>query len=163
MALEAVPVETLEPVEAIDASNAAGPAHLDGSEDSLAEPAPPPPEVDLRVAADEATPSPTVRSFQPGTYDIEVRVLGPVEIVGGEQSVEAGKPTEVVVYLATHPAGVDSDRLRTALWPRDRLPAPKTFSNAVSKSRLALGARHLPHAANERYRLEPTVTTDLAR
>ncbi|MGH9010467.1 MAG: hypothetical protein ACRDYF_11580 [Acidimicrobiia bacterium] len=121
-----------------------------------------PTELDLRVSSDEPAAQPA-QPFQPGTYEVEVRVLGPVEIVGGDHPVEAGKPTEVAVYLATHPAGVDSDRLRTALWPRNKLPAPKTFSNAVSKARLTLGARHLPHAANERYRLEPTVTTDLAR
>jgi nucleotide-binding universal stress UspA family protein len=126
-----------------------------------AEPRVAPTELDLRASPHELAQPP--RPFQPGTYDVEVRVLGPVEIVGGDHPVEPGKPTEVVVYLATHPAGVDSDRLRTALWPRNKLPAPKTFSNAVSKARLALGARHLPHATNERYRLEPTVTTDLAR
>jgi hypothetical protein len=101
--------------------------------------------------------------FQPGSCEVEVRVLGTVEIVGSAQPLEGGKPTEIVTYLATHPGGVDGDRLRTALWPANKIPAAKTFANTISNTRQLLGAKHFPHATNDLYQLAPTVTTDLAR
>jgi hypothetical protein len=127
------------------------------------EPGPGTSEPDVVAMEDGRGPSSPAPPFEQGTCEVEVRVLGPLEIVGTEQPVEPGKPAEILVYLATHPAGVDSDRLRTTLWPRHKTPAPKTFANAISVARKLIGARHLPHATGDRYRLAPTVTTDLAR
>jgi nucleoid-associated protein YgaU len=108
-------------------------------------------------------PAPMHELFQPGTCKVEVRVLGAVEIVGSNQPLDGGKPAEIVAYLATHPGGIDGDRLRTALWPATKIPAQKTFANTISNTRQRLGARHFPHATNDLYQLGPAVTTDLAR
>lgn len=96
-------------------------------------------------------------------FDVEVRLLGPVEVVGGGQPVEGGRPLELLAYLALHPAGVDGDRLRAALWRPDRPPAAKTFANTISITRGFIGARHFPPATTEVYRLAGTVTTDVSR
>ncbi len=105
--------------------------------------------------------------FEEPTAEIEVRVLGPVEVVGSQGEL-SGKPLELVTYLATHPTGVDADRLKAALWPPDKPPAQKTLANTVSSTRHQLGLAanggyHLPPASKELYRPAPSVTTDLER
>lgn len=46
--------------------------------------------------------------------EVDVRVLGPVEVFGRPAAPRA-KSLEVVVYLAMPPEGVDSDKVRWAL------------------------------------------------
>lgn len=101
-------------------------------------------------------------------FEIEVRVLGPVEI-DGVNPIERRRAEELVAYLALHPKGASDDRIKTVLW-RDRAPTTPTFNTTVSFARTALGQSangefHLPHysAAERIYRLGPAVTTDLAR
>ncbi|MGH9194255.1 MAG: AfsR/SARP family transcriptional regulator, partial [Acidimicrobiia bacterium] len=73
---------------------------------------------------------------------------------------------ELVVYLATHPRGLDDERLKTALWPDDRAPQA-SFNTTVTRARSRLGSaadgsHHLPHllATGGVYCVGPRVTTD---
>lgn len=102
-------------------------------------------------------------------FEIEVRVLGSVEIHGIANPIERRRAEELVAYLALHPKGATDDRIKTVLW-RDRAPTTPTFNTTVSFARTALGQSsngdfHLPHysAAERLYRLGPAVTADLAR
>lgn len=103
------------------------------------------------------------------TYDIEVRVLGPVEIHGIPSPLQRRRAEELIAYLALHPKGASDDRIKTVLW-REHAPTTPTFNTTVSLARTALGRApdgnfHLPHysATDRLYRLSPAVTTDLAR
>ena len=101
--------------------------------------------------------------------ELEVRVLGPVEIVGGEKTLTRAKSIELVVYLAMHSESViDADRLREALWP-GRPPGTTLYTTAsVARNHLGRasdGEQHLPLLPNgERaYRLGSSVGTDYER
>ena len=114
-------------------------------------------------------PSEDDAAFEDPAFDIEVRVLGPVEIAGLTRPIERRRCAEMVTYLALHPEGVTDERLKTVLWP-DQVPLHSTFNTTVSttRSRLGLaadGTHHFPHyiASGNKYRLGPRVTTDLAR
>jgi len=102
--------------------------------------------------------------YEEEPFDVEVRFLGRVDVVGSDQPIEGGRPLDLIAYLAVHPEGADGDRLKTVLWPPNRpAPAAKTFANVVSLTRGLIGARHFPAATSEVYRLAKTVTTDVAR
>lgn len=101
-------------------------------------------------------------------FDVLVRLLGPVEIEGAKDPVDRRKAVEMVVYLATHPDGLDDERLKTALWPDEQAPQ-SSFNTTVTRARSRLGSDpdgnpHLPHlvAAGGLYRVGPRVTTDFA-
>jgi len=101
-------------------------------------------------------------------FDVLVRLLGPVEIDGDKDPIDRRRAVELVVYLATHPNGIDDERLKTALWPDDQAPQ-SSFNTIVTRARSRLGtdpdgAPHLPHlvATGGLYRLGPRVTTDVA-
>ena len=73
--------------------------------------------------------------------EVMVRVLGPVDIIRGEESVsiERGKSIELVVYLATHREGlVDTDVVMEALWP-GKARNSKTLNTTTTTARTALG------------------------
>ncbi len=100
------------------------------------------------------------------TGTVEVRVLGPVDVVGAERPFVRAWSIDLVVYLALHPAGATTDQWATALWP-DRLMAPASLHSTASAARRALGSDdqgcdHLPRA-HGRLRLADTVTTDWRR
>ena len=67
-----------------------------------------------------------------------VRVLGPVEVVGAIRPFERTWASDLVVYLALHPAGASNDVWATALWP-DRVMAAPTLHSTVSAARRSLG------------------------
>lgn len=95
--------------------------------------------------------------------EVEVNVIGPVEIIGGARPFSRAWTRDLVVYLSFHPRGVSSEEWMTALWP-DRLMAPPTVYSTISAARRALGKSkngkdHLPWA-HGRLRLSPTVGTD---
>lgn len=98
--------------------------------------------------------------------EVVIHVLGAVRTDGIDAPFSRRIAQEVAVYLVTHPAGADEERLMTALWP-DRSPARSSFNQAVSRARVTLGVgssgeHHLPHLeADGRYRVAATVTTDL--
>jgi DNA-binding SARP family transcriptional activator len=97
---------------------------------------------------------------------VEVRVLGRVELRGAGK-IERAKSIELIVYLALHPQGVDSDRLWEALWPEKPLNRG-TLHTTVTAARTGLGrdpagARYLPEARAGLYRLSDAVGLDWAR
>jgi DNA-binding SARP family transcriptional activator len=101
--------------------------------------------------------------------EIEVRVLGPVEIVGAERPLTRSKSVELVAYLTLHKdTVVDADRLREALWP-GRPPGTTLYTTAsVARSHLGKAADGTPHlpllAGSERmYRVGGGVKSDYER
>jgi nucleoid-associated protein YgaU/DNA-binding SARP family transcriptional activator len=106
--------------------------------------------------------------FADRAFEIEIRVLGGVEISGGI-TVSRPKLLEVIAYLALHPAGVTDDRVKAVFWPA-ALPTRATFNTTISMARKALGYDsegnlYFPHFStnDHRYHLTDKVTTDLAR
>ncbi|MEO8697803.1 MAG: bacterial transcriptional activator domain-containing protein, partial [Acidimicrobiales bacterium] len=108
-------------------------------------------------------------AFEERPFEIEIRVLGPVEVIGTSTPIDRRKSVELATYLALHPRGVTDDRLKTILWPNDP-PADGTFNTTVSQTRSKLGnandgTAHFPRFSDAglTYRLGRFVTTDLAR
>jgi DNA-binding SARP family transcriptional activator len=98
--------------------------------------------------------------------EIEVAVLGPVEIRGADRPFTRAWSKELVVYLAVHPAGASNESWATALWP-NHLMAPSSLHSTVSVARRSLGQAvdgtdHLPRS-HGRLMLGPSVSTDWAR
>jgi DNA-binding SARP family transcriptional activator len=98
--------------------------------------------------------------------EVEVAVLGPVEIRGAARGFTRAWAKELVVYLAMHPGGAANETWATALWP-DRLMAPSSLHSTASVARRSLGTAqngsdHLPRS-HGRLALAPTVGTDWAR
>jgi len=99
-------------------------------------------------------------------FEVEVRVLGPVEVAGVARPFTRAFAMELVVYLALHPDGATTDRWSEALWP-DRLMAAPSLHSTASAARRSLGVSangtdHLPRS-HGRLALGPGVTTDWAR
>jgi DNA-binding SARP family transcriptional activator len=98
--------------------------------------------------------------------EVEVAVLGPVEIRGVAQPFRRASSKELVAYLAFHRQGARSDVWASALWT-DRCIAPSTLHSTASAARRALGrsrsgGEHLPRDGR-RLRLADTVGTDVDR
>lgn len=99
-------------------------------------------------------------------FEVEVSVLGPIEIRGAAREFTRAWAKELVVYLAMHPGGASSDAWATALWP-DRLMAPSSLHSTASVARRSLGQDrrgldHLPRS-HGRLALANTVGTDWSR
>jgi len=99
-------------------------------------------------------------------FEVEVAVLGPVEIRGAARGFTRAWAQELVVYLAMHPHGATNEAWATALWP-DRLMAPSSLHSTASVARRSLGTArdgtdHLPKA-HGRLALASTVGTDWTR
>lgn len=160
--------EHLDAVGELLATEAA--PHDDGAEvttpDGIGMPEPTPlvPDGIVTLPAVPAADEPDEEPIEEAPFEVEVRLIGPADVVGSGQPIEGGRPLELIAYLALHPEGADADRLRTVLWPPDRpAPAAKTFANVISLTRGLIGARHFPQATSEIYRVAETVTTDVAR
>ena len=98
--------------------------------------------------------------------EVEVAVLGPVEVHGNARQFTRAWAKELVVYLAMHPGGSSNETWATVLWP-DRLMAPSSLHSTASVARRSLGqARdggdHLPKG-HGRLELADTVGTDWDR
>jgi len=98
--------------------------------------------------------------------EIDVAVLGPVEIRGAAQPFRRSAARELVVYLAFHRQGVRTDVWAAALWT-DRRIAPSTLHSTSSVARRSLGRSesgtdHLPRRGRL-LRLEGSVGTDVER
>ena len=124
---------------------------------------PPPPR---RLRAADPAAAEAADGAADAASEVEVRVLGRVEIAGIPR-VERGKSEELMVFLALHPGGVDGDQLAEALWP-SRPPARGTLNTTTAVARAYLGVTghgqpRLPHARNGLYRLDPSVGVDWAR
>lgn len=94
---------------------------------------------------------------------VEIRVLGPVEVVGAARSFTRAWSLELVVYLAMHRGGATTDQWSTHLWP-NRAMAPASLHSTASAARRALGSNadgedHLPRS-HGRLTLGPDVGTD---
>jgi hypothetical protein len=117
----------------------------------------------------------TVSPREPDTRvepEVEVRVLGPIEVIGLAQATTRKKVIEAVVYLGVHLGqAVPTDTIRCALWPLDAEGndvSYATFKQAMSRARSALGTdstgeRHLGDAHDGAYRLGPRVGSDWSR
>ncbi len=101
--------------------------------------------------------------------EVEVRVIGTVDVLGTTQPFASRRALDLVAYLAFHPEGADRDQLKAHLWPPDAPPSKSTLANTVSRARRALGVDndgkpYLPRATPKGiYRLRPEVGTDVAR
>ncbi len=99
-------------------------------------------------------------------HEVEVAVLGPVEVHGAARGFTRAWALELVVYLAMHPGGAANDVWATALWP-DRLMAPSSLHSTASVARRSLGTSrdgsdHLPKS-HGRLMLARTVGSDWGR
>lgn len=108
-------------------------------------------------------PSGTSEGLRRPRPEVEVRVLGQVDIVGADRPFTRAWAVELVVYLAMHPAGVSNDQWSTALWP-DKVMAPASLHSTASAARRSLGTSadgtdHLPRARG-RLALGPGVGSD---
>lgn len=97
---------------------------------------------------------------------LRVRVLGPVEIVGGKERIDRRRSQELFVYLALHADGVDESRLRASLWPNSA-PSLHLLNQTISRARSALGQAsdgtlYLPRQSDGRYHPGVHVHTDAA-
>jgi len=102
---------------------------------------------DARVTGDKASAGADSGSQR---ASVEVRVLGPVEIVGAARQFTRAWAVELVVYLVVHPGGVVNEQWATALWP-DKIMAPASLHSTASAARRSLGTAasgedHLPRA-----------------
>jgi DNA-binding SARP family transcriptional activator len=98
--------------------------------------------------------------------EIDVAVLGPVEIRGAAQPFRRSAAKELVVYLAFHRQGARADVWAAALWT-DRCIAQSTLHSTSSVARRSLGRSesgvdHLPRRGRI-LRLEDSVGTDVER
>jgi DNA-binding SARP family transcriptional activator len=123
---------------------------------------------DERSGNNESDPPPIANPEVPSEvlHEVEVLVLGGVEIRGNARQFTRAWAKELVVYLAMHPDGVANDTWATALWP-DRLMAASSLHSTASVARRSLGqARdggdHLPKG-HGRLVLADTVGTDWDR
>jgi len=98
--------------------------------------------------------------------EVEVAVLGPVEVTGAAQPFGRSAALDLVVYLALHPGGAGHDVWGSALWT-DRTISVTTLHSTASVARRALGRssqglEHLPRGGR-RLRLADSVGTDVER
>jgi hypothetical protein len=98
--------------------------------------------------------------------EVEVCVLGPVEISGAARPFTRAWSIELIVYLAMHRNGASSEQWATALWP-DRIMASASLHSTASAARRSLGVSisgedHLPRA-HGRLALGPGVRSDWNR
>ncbi|MEU4829684.1 hypothetical protein [Streptosporangium sp. NPDC023615] len=123
--------------------------------------------IDLFLAADrlEGEPLPDEVEPIPARPSVEVRILGPAEVVG-PPPMEEGRAVlavELVVYLATHPGGVHPVVLGGILWPRGVQPVVRDATIARVVAWLGTDGQGRPNLyADEsgRLRLGPEVCTD---
>jgi DNA-binding SARP family transcriptional activator len=109
--------------------------------------------------------------------EVEILVLGPVDVAGGEMgAVEPSRRMAalgLLAYMAIHDCPVSADQLASSLWPldatKDNLNGPqrKTVMNVVSRARAVLGysaggRERLVHTP-QGYRLSGDVSSDWTR
>lgn len=92
-------------------------------------------------------------------FDVLVRVLGDIEVVGGHKSLTA-IPTAIVTYVALN-SPTTAERIENAIWNGATENRRSRFANNMSTARSSLGAEHFPTASDKKYRVGPRVATDL--
>ena len=96
----------------------------------------------------------------------EVRILGPVEVVGWHVVPDRPVLIELACYLVLHrDRPISIDGLRAALRPdeADREQSAKTLRTYLSLLRKSLGPEVLPKATTAGYQMSSTVSTDWDR
>ncbi|GAA2888630.1 hypothetical protein GCM10010517_52650 [Streptosporangium fragile] len=115
----------------------------------------------------EGEPLPDEPEPVPASPSVEVRVLGPIEVVG-PPPMEEGRAVlavELVVYLATHPGGVHPVVLGGILWPRGVQAVVRDATIARVVAWLGTDSQGRPNLyadSSGRLRLGPEVRTDWA-
>jgi DNA-binding SARP family transcriptional activator len=129
----------------------------------------PPDQLDQPPSDEQTIRATITEPYTDQPFEVEVQVLGPVEVSGGRIPLERRRCIDLAAYLALHPKGANDERLKTVVWG-DHAPTTQTFNTTVSTTRSRLGSAsdgtpHFPHsvASGNSYRLGPLVTTDLAR
>jgi DNA-binding SARP family transcriptional activator len=99
------------------------------------------------------------------TTGVQVRVLGPVEVIGWTQRPDRAVVTELACYLALHQDRViPGEELRVALWPdAAREMSGKSLRTYMSLLRKALGPENVPVGSGSGYRVGDGVSTDWLR
>jgi len=92
-------------------------------------------------------------------FDILVRVLGDIEVIGGRRPLRP-KQLAVVTFVALN-TPVSSSRVEDAIWSAPTENRKRRLANTISQARGALGAEHFPAANDGKYRAGPRVLTDL--
>jgi DNA-binding SARP family transcriptional activator len=99
------------------------------------------------------------------TNVVRVSLLGPPTVTapGPLASNRRATSTEIVIYLATHPHGVDVTDLEAAIWPQGAKAS--TLHPALARTRAWLGSNehgepNLPITSGRQLRLAPTVLID---
>lgn len=125
---------------------------------------------DDEVGDEVASPVPTTTSPASSSPHhqasaAEVRVLGPIEVVGWREKPERAIVTELACFLALHgDRPISGDELRTALWPDDAKEASaKSLRTYMSLLRKAFGTDRVPQGTAAGYRLAPDVLVDWVR
>jgi DNA-binding SARP family transcriptional activator len=120
---------------------------------------------------------PTRDQPAPERGQVEICLLGPVDVVGGDMS--ALEPSRrmaalaLLAYMSAHDRPISADELASSLWPLDAMkdnlggPQRKTVMNVISRARAVLGygsggQERLAYSP-QGYRLAPDVTSDWAR
>lgn len=102
---------------------------------------------------------PTDATYVDPPFDVLVRVLGDIEVIGGKQPLSP-KQAAVVTFVALH-SPTSAERVEDAVWSAPTASRRKRLANTISDARPALGHDHLPAAHDGRYRVGPRVKTDL--
>lgn len=102
--------------------------------------------VDLSVDESDVT-VPASLGVERG-HEIEIALLGPLEVRGALRDARRPKTLELLVWLAMHPEGGDTDAVVSALWPNSR-PGVDAIAQRVWDVRSMLGtdpagSPHLP-------------------
>lgn len=102
----------------------------------------------------------TTDAYQDPPFAVLVRLLGDIDVVGGNRRLKP-QETAVVAYIALH-APVAGAQIEDAVWSAPTASRSKRLANTISACRSALGPAHLPAAdADRRYSTGPALVTDL--
>ena len=97
--------------------------------------------------------------------EVEVGVLGTVQVHGAARNFTRAWALELVVYLAMHPGGVTNEAWATALWPHRLGTVEPALHGVGGPPGPGIGPGRLgpPAPVPGRLSLAPTVGTDWAR
>ena len=121
--------------------------------------------LDPEAAAIAAPSDDDQDAYRDPPFDVEIRVLGQVEVVGAACRLTTAE-VELLVYLATHRHGDTADTILTMVYPEGA--SPKTFHNRITTLRKKLGRGSdggllVPAVTDSRYRVSRLVLTDWDR
>lgn len=123
-------------------------------------PAPDPAVADApRLAQDSPEPSAAAGPCCDPEYDVLVRFLGDIEVIGASEPIK-GRPLAALAYVALH-GRATPEAIIDAVWAgTSSSNGRRRLSNVMSACRHVLGSQHLPEAANGYYFAGPRLMTD---